>query len=490
MFYPLFLILLLWTVVTAQKHGPRSAIWLCWMTALLMCPTWIMTRYGGLLLDLRTATAVGVLIGFALAGPGQLSASFRQVVLGDVLALFFIGAQILSQFTVGPFTPLTGPEMLRRMLLPYLMGRLCLSSAEDVDRMVPLLAKLCLILSLYAVVEGVSRVHIVNKMLGKSYGLLEQGEGYRMGLKRAQGPVDHPIFFGMMLVMLFPWSIEAMRRARAGRGPRWWIWVPIAMGGGLFVTVSRGAQIAAVFTLFATLWFRRPRWRVVALIAAGLLALLIYANKDLVKDLSETIAGEKTEEPKIIVIDGEEEIYNGTTHRVLLYKVYREAIERVGWLGYGYSLLRVPLDPEYEQRFGSIDNHYLLLLLQHGWLSIVGFLSLGGCSLLYLIRAGWNPRYRQAGVAGAMAGAMAAVLVLLFSVWFSPDFASVWLFNAGLASSLHSLPSKSGLQPTDSQPSQAAVVARPEPLPRALPRPKLTAGHAPIRSLVKTLENA
>lgn len=472
MFYPLFVGLIVWIFYLATTRGAREALWLGWMPAMMLLPAWITTRSGALVIDLRTGAALAVLFGFLIAPE---STYFNRFVLADLLMLSLVLAMIVSQYLVGPFTPLTGPEMVRRWMLPYLMGRLCLSRPRDVDRLIPIIARLCIILAVFAIVESVSKVNPVNRLLGKTYGLLEQGEGYRMGLKRAQGTLDHPIFFGMMLVMLFPWAIEAWRRGRRGLGPSWWRWVPILMGGALFCTVSRGPQIAGIFTFLATIFFRRPSWRFPLIIGVMVLGGLLYLNKHLVLELSAHMSGEAHQEKRLILIDGEEVEYTGTNHRVLLFRVYREAIDRVGWFGYGYSLRNVPLDPEQAERFGSIDNHYLLFLLQHGWVAILAFLSLGICVVLYLIKAAWRPLLTQAGLAGSLAGAMAAVLVLLMSVWFSPDFGAVWLFNAGLASALHAFPPV----PSEAEPSPGVVP--PPPLAVRLPRPRLTAGHAPLR---------
>ncbi|MFO0875785.1 MAG: O-antigen ligase family protein [Gemmataceae bacterium] len=474
MFYPLFVGLIAWILYLATTRGAREALWLGWLPAMMLLPAWITTRSGALVIDLRTGAALAVLLGFLISGETRY---FHRFVLGDLLMLGLVATMIISQYQVGPFTPLTGPEMVRRWMLPYLMGRLFLADARDVDRVVPIIARLLLILSLLAIFESVSKVNPVNRILGKTYGLLEQGEGYRMGLKRAQGTLDHPIFFGMMLVMIFPWAVEAWRRGRRGLGPKWWRWLPLFTGGALFCTVSRGPQIAGIFTFLATIFFRRPAWRLPLLGGVLLLGGLAYVNKALLLEISAHMSGEAHMEQRIITIDDEEVEYSGTNHRVLLFKVYREAIARTGWFGYGYSLRNVPIDPEQADRFGSIDNHYLLFLLQHGWSAILAFLSLGICSVIYLMRAGWRPDLPQAGIAGSLSGAMAAVLVLLMSVWFSPDFGGVWLFNAGLASALHALPAVS---PTveEPRPTETDVpVAR----PTLVRRPRLTAGHAPIR---------
>ena len=61
--------------------------------------------------------------------------------------------------------------------------------------------------------KAVTHVNVVQHALGKVFGLLEEGSGYRWGLKRAQGLTSHPIYFGYLLVLTLPWALEARRLA-------------------------------------------------------------------------------------------------------------------------------------------------------------------------------------------------------------------------------------------------------------------------------------
>lgn len=151
------------------------------------------------------------------------------------------------------------------------------------------------------------------------------------------------------------------------------------------------------------------------------------------------MAGENNETPKLIMINGEEEIYTGTRHRVLLFKVYAEALRDAGLFGWGQQMKGIDLEDEIAERFGSIDSHYVLFFLQRGHSGLWPFVLLQVVTLVQLGRAAWPGKGLRAGLAGSMFGAMAAVDVGLFSVWFSPDFGTVWLFTAGVAANLAAL---------------------------------------------------
>lgn len=471
MFRPLLIIVILGVFVQVQSHGPRVALWRCWIFVLFFAPIWMFDASTSLLVDFRSAVAFACLLGFAMK-PEEFPQT--RLTIADVLLACLIITQIIAQLRVGPFGPLTAPEIIRFWLLPYLMGRFFFHSTNDINKVLPLITKCLVILSIYAIIESVIKVNIVNKILGRTYGVLEAGEGYRMGLKRAQGPLDHPIFFGLMLVLLFPLGLEAMRKAWQKEGPRWWLFVPIAVFGALFGTVSRGPQIASIFTTIVAIFFRFPKWRLTFAILGIVGAITIVTSKDMVMDALSKWAGEKEEEKRMLVINGEEVEYSGTNHRILLFSVYKEPIEKCGLFGFGYHMKGVEIDEELAQRFGSIDCHYLLFMLRYGYLVVFFFLSLGIISLLYLGKIAWNPALPHAGLAGGMFGAIFSVMFVLLSVWFAPDFGYVWLFFVGLASNLHSLPivqqNTNSLPPKKTKPSKRVIL-----------RPKHWVAHAPIR---------
>jgi hypothetical protein len=473
MFIPLLLVLVGWILYLAAARGPRTALWVGWMTVLILAPAWIVKGFGSLQMDLRTGAAITVLAGFLIFQKEPLRLRWLWL---DTLFLLLVATQAVSGFSAGEIRPLTIPEIVRWWLPAYIMGRLFFQSPGDLNRILPVVAKLMLFLSIYAITEALLRVNVVNALLGKHYAILDAGEGYRWGIKRAQGPLDHPIFFGMMMVMMFPWALEAGRRAKHGDGPRWWWALPALAFGAVFCTASRGPIIATVLTVYVTYFFRRPKLRLAmaAVFVGG--AVGVYAGQQALVDALARAAGESKEQTRTIVIEGDEYEYTGTRHRLLLYRVYWKAIREAGLFGYGGLMRGVPIEKHLVHRFSSIDNHYLLFLLQRGYAGIACFVAVTVCALFYLGVAAWNPRLSQAGFAAALFGALASVAVLLQTVWFAPDFAVVWIFCAGMAGSLRSLPPETTAESTDKE-------APSEPPPgtgRELPR-RIVPGWAPTR---------
>lgn len=473
MFIPLLLVLVVWTLYLAATGGPHKALWVGWMSVLMLAPTWMVKTFGSLEMDMRSGVAVAVLAGFLFFQKENLKIRWLWL---DALLLLLVATQVASGFGAGEIRPLTIPEIMRRWLPAYVMGRLFFQSADDLDRVLPIASKLVLILSLYAIGEALLKFNLINEILGKQFAVLEAGEGYRWGIKRAQGPLNHPIFFGMMLVMLFPWAVEAGRRARRKIGPRWWLSLPLLALGATFCTASRGAIIAAVFTVYVTLFFRRPKLRIVMILLLILGGAGAYYGKQAMMQTLSEMAGESKEAARTIVIDGEEVEYTGTKHRLLLYRAYGKAIRQAGPFGYGIRMQGVPIEKHLAYRFSSIDNHYLLFLLQYGYMGIGLFVAATLCALAYLAVAAWDPKRPQSGFAGALFGSLLAVALLLQTVWFASDFAVVWLFCAGLAGSLHSLPRTAApARGEEPEPSDVPVAENP------VMQRRLTPGWAPTR---------
>ena len=472
MFFLFFLAAFGGSFALSSARGAREGLWVSWPLALFLLPVWLVLKTGAFLVDLRTGAIAGALLGFLIHPPQTLP---NRPVVSDGIVGFLVAAQVVSESLVGQFGKFTILEIARGWLLPYLVGRLYIGSNDDVRGAVRSLSKACLIISGFATFEAITKFHPVNEVLGRTYGLLEQGEGYRMGMKRAQGMTDHPIFFGMLLVLILPYAIEASRQARLGEAAGWRRLVPWALGAALFGSVSRGPQLSGLIAVYVSKFFYHPRLRVALLVlavAGGVGAVFV---KEVLIERLQAMAGENEETPRIIMIDGEPEEYTGTRHRILLFKVYARALETTGWFGWGQRMQGIELEEHLANRFGSIDSHYIMFYLQRGYTGIVPFVMLELWTLFILARAAWPGKGPRAGLAGPMFGAMAAVDLGFFSVWFSPDFGTAWLFNTGVAATLATLPVDAGRGATTLAPrSVAASPRRP---------PRLAPGHAPIRPL-------
>lgn len=149
------------------------------------------------------------------------------------------------------------------------------------------------------------------------------------------------------------------------------------------------------------------------------------------------LAGE--EEPddnSYVSIDGELYIYTGTKHRALLNIAYAEAVARNDIWGYGAGLGNVPIPDDARQRFSSIDNHYLMFFLQFGYSGYYRFQCVQVFAVLQVFCCAWNTKHGRSILCAGLTGSFVGVGLLIKSVWFDPDYGTVWLFCAGLSACL------------------------------------------------------
>jgi hypothetical protein len=236
----------------------------------------------------------------------------------------------------------------------------------------------------------------------------------------------------------------AARSGWRGAARNWMsIFTPVALGAAIIVTVSRGAQLGYIIACGVAFFLMVPRLRIPLAMTAITLAVTLYSMKDVLVDSLGQMAGENTEEIRMIEIDGEEVEYTGTKHRLLLLQVYRRPLEEAGLFGWGGAMTGVKIEPDLMQRFGSIDSHYVLFHLQYGRLGNSLLMLLMLLVTWYGIRAAWTDSRLQPLAAGLAAG-FVSLAISMTSVWFAPDYAAIWLFNAGLACNIRTLSKMAG----------------------------------------------
>lgn len=422
------------TLVLLADRGFHDGLRLAWFLATLAVPGWFAVTFRSIGLDAVTGVAVATLV--ALMGRpftgGRPVWMWTDLLLGSVI-LSCVLSDALNRILI----PGTVLELVRTWVFPYLLGRLFLTAWGDMGRTIPTLVVLAAALSVFGIVEALIQTNVLARATGKSWPLLEKSEGFRWGLKRAQGTTNHPIYFGLLLALTLPWILMAARMARSSAAPRWWRAVPALLVGAAVVTVSRSAQLAMVIVLAADQFFRWPRVRPYILMTVFVGGLTFAAFRQEALDLLGAYAGETDIGEDTVLIDGIEYEYTGTRHRDLLYKAYSELIDQAPW--YGYGTMSDAIARKQDQmavQFQSIDHHYLVQYLRYGTAGVVTFLLFGVAAAWNLAREAWARDGPLSDLAAGLFGAFVAVLIMLRGVALSPDFGSTWLFVAGLAASM------------------------------------------------------
>ena len=422
------------TLVLMADRGFHDGLRLAWFLATLAVPGWFNVIFRSIGLD--AVTGVGVATVIALMGR-PFTGTRTTWVLSDLLLGTVIVSAIIADALNRILIPGTVFELVRTWVFPYLFGRLFLTCWDDMRRTLPAVVILAAALSVFGLIEAVTRTNLLAKATGMSWELLEKSEGFRWGLKRAQGITNHPIYFGLLLALTLPWVLTAVRVPLRPAVPRWWKVVPALMAGAAVVTVSRSAHIAVVIVLAADLFFRRPAARPIILLVVLVGGVTFAVFREQAIDLLGAFAGETDASENKVLIDGVEYEYTGTRHRDLLYKAYGDLIERAPW--YGYGTVSDEMERQIDQmavQFKSIDNFYLVQYLRYGIPGTVAFLLFGIGAAWNLAREAWARDGPLSDLAAGLFGAVVAVLIMLRGVALSPDFGFTFLFVAGLAASM------------------------------------------------------
>ena len=437
MFYLFSLGILVYMILVASREGGGAALRKSFILVALLGPTWMTYNLRSIRLDFRIVQAV-LAIAILLAFPPKRPLVFR-LSLTDVLVLARFFSLCISQYLSGALAPLTAFDIAGTWLSTYVVGRVFVQSPEDLKELGRVAAGMLAVVCVLALVEALSKMNPVNTLLGKRFGILESGEGYRWGMKRAQGNVSHPIYNGFQLILFLPFALQLVREGWQWESKRWLALLsPLFLGITIFVTVSRGAQLGYCIAAGFAVFLLKPRLRIPLVIIAVSSAVFLYSVKDVLVEQLGKMAGENTEEARIIMIDGEEVEYTGTKHRLLLLQVYRGPLEQAGLFGWGGALSGVQIDPELAQRFGSIDSHYVLFYLQYGRIGSYLFVAIMLTVIFNMTWVAWNPSAWQPWAAG-IAAAFVSIGISMSSVWFAPDYAAIWLFVAGLAGNVKSI---------------------------------------------------
>lgn len=437
MFYAFTIIILAYMAYVASREGSDTALRKSFILVALLAPTWMTYNVRSIRLDFRIVHAIAA-IGLLLVLPPKRKIVFRPC-LTDAAMVALVGSLCVSQYLSGALAPLTPFDIGLTWLSTYFVGRIFLQAPEDLQRLAPMAAKVFFIVCVLALIEAITKRNPLNTLLGKTFGILESGEGYRWGMKRAQGNVSHPIYNGFQLILFLPLATYLCKWGWHRAKKDWFaILSPVALATATFVTVSRGAQLGFLVASMIVIFFMFRRLRAPLMISAMVLITGLYLSKDLVVETLGTMAGEDQHEVRMIEINGEEVEYTGTKHRVLLLQVYEEPLQEAGWFGWGGALTDVKIEPQLENRFRSIDSHYILFYLQYGKITTAVFLFVAAVVIWNSLRLSWDASELRPVLAG-LVGSFVAIAISMTSVWFAPDYAAIWLFNVGLTCNLKDL---------------------------------------------------
>ncbi len=447
-FHLLFAVLTSLSIVVvllcAASRGKVTAARAALMLSFLM-PTWVHLYVGAADISARVVPmGLGVLM---LVAAGRFSGLRRLLLLDAIVGcLGLIG--ICTMLSNGMFAVSAVPAEMIEWWLPYLFGRLLIQSTDDLRDLAPWVGGALVLLSALTIVEAITHINPLNAVAGRS-GSWASSQNHRWGLQRADGVLKHPIYMGIMLAALLPWALFLARRASQSRVSDWWSVLPPLVIVGTIATMSRGAIIIvlAIIVISLAVRVRGLRWPIAGLSAALLAAVVAVGPTEIVSMLESSVGDDAN---TTVTIGGRQFPYSGTQHRLLLFRVYEPAIADAGWFGFGNFDLEIPRFAEYveaenRQLFRSIDNAYLLLLLNRGWLAaglVVTLLIAAILALVKILRRDDDLAEGLDALAPAIGGVFVGLAVILFTVWLDPDFSAIMLITIGVVAGWRCSPIK------------------------------------------------
>lgn len=336
-----------------------------------------------------------------------------RFVLSDLFVPLTGGWMILASASVsglGDALNHAGPEVLE-FCVGYMVTRLLLSSRGQAVSFFNLLSHVIAFVGLVSVLDPVTDHYVTRDVsaaltgYSKSVMMVGPDTNYRLGMLRAEGPLEHPILLGVTCMIGLLFAAALPLRARA--------FTMVASAIGLFVSLS-SAPIQAAIMGFGLLVYNRVltsfRLRWITLI--GLAAAAIAISFSVMNSPLGFINDHMLLDPE----SGYIREYEWAT--VGLY------VEQSPWLGIGFGWGEIA---EQIGTFASIDSLWLGKALVYGIpASVLIALSLAGSVSLPAEGPGVCLTSLEARLATTLGIIMFLFLFLGFTVYF---WGSVWVLT-------------------------------------------------------------
>lgn len=451
-FYFMVAACILAAVWCAKRNGKHAALG-AGMAISLLAGTWF--QLGSKYLPVHVPSAVAIILLVCMTYH-----SGRRIWSPLTLLDCVIGAIAIWHVVVdvhhGAGALETSARSYGEWIIPYVAGRYAVYHRGALALMAPWFVSVAAVIAFAAVFESVFDINLWETLFTEVDDLVKRVSGKRYNLAyRAIGPTRHPIFLGVLFLLLAPWSIVCLESTSSRSVRASAIAAAFLSVLGILATVSRGPLLALVPAIgFAVaIHYRWTRWIVCGF--AVVLASVVVLHWDQALDL---VAHNINENRKQIVeVNGEEKVYDAARNRIYVYEIYGPFVVEGGPLGYGTrqsagfppGIPGIPSHVRNHDQLRLVDNSFLLIGLRFGWVGVfllAGLFSSAIVTALSLRRTA-STFLQPAGPLSvtAFSASMLAVALEVSTVFFSYDFAFWVLFHCGLISGLASY-SKSRLR--------------------------------------------
>jgi hypothetical protein len=433
-------ILVVWSILLVRK-GPNAALGASIVLSFVF-PVWLEINVAGVPISIRTAAAILGLLAFLF--PPQRLRILSPLTLLDFCIGFMCVVHVISDSFAEELTPSLPFRAYGEWVLPYAAGRFAIRDRKDLEWIAPWVAGVIVILGIMSCVESLTKVNLFEYVFGDRPVGLAHRKAARLGFKRAYGPTTHPIFFGMLIVVLMPWLVCLWQTFQSKRARILTLVSGVIAFAGTVFTMSRTPVLTVFATIAVTaaLRIRLVRWLL------GLTFLLAVVGFSFFPyEVTDTVSrwSGGGDEKRLVEIDGKAVVSSSSRTRLQVFTIYLRPMMKAGPFGYGSAVTsEFPLSiPSMQGTFKSsllfeaVDNAYVLLTLRFGWVG-------GICLAILFLTAIWTglsifldrPPQLFAGTVAGMFAVFACFSLLL--VFMNYDFGLPILWTMGVLSGLAS----------------------------------------------------
>lgn len=326
-------LLLALVVAAAVANRPKAAS-IIWLSVMVCVPSWLTLNIG--------ATLMPQTLAFIVILPALLRTAHGRISKVDILLFAFLVLSSIAWFAA--HTPQYAFVTIFLQWLPaYWVGRY-LAPAVGKDWIYRAIAVAATFAAAWSLVEFVFDWHVFLKLVDKTAGwnTIQRRGPYA----RSEGAFGHSIALGAFLALGLPFAFASRFR------PVWRAIMVALIVGGVVVTFSRGALLGAVISLVVVVLYL-PGSAISSRVRAffvGALVILSFTALPAMLDLFDSVSSDLGPSTRYRE--------NLTTH----------IFEDMSWLGPA-DAIQVTSSGRYVYRgTGSIDNTFLLTVLQFGWL--------------------------------------------------------------------------------------------------------------------------
>jgi hypothetical protein len=416
-----------------------------YLPVIMFVPLYMAFRIGGLIVVPTTFVTVFIAASGLLNWGPTIRWSFVDVcVAAYALSAFYADFHIhTANIAVYAFI-----FSLTSWIFPYIVGRTLIEQPGTRFQFAQALVACLTIVAMISFYEFVAKSNPFQLMVEKlQHSSVPNGHQTRFGFERISGPYAHAIVAGMvftdgLMIQLWLMSTKTWHSTRMLgflRGRRKPLYITLAMVAGLIMTGSRGPWIGAFFGLIVTsIGFAKNRKRA-AMIA---LSLLIVAGS-----VTYVVLDKYTD---VDVNKAQDADQQNAAYRRDLLLTYMPLIKDGGIFGHGTPMVFNNGMMGYSAHESSIDNEFLRVTLQQGYLGITLFVLILGSTMVHLIRLCVTMRNRDDVImAYCFLGIMVSTSFTLTTVFLGDPMLQILFLIIGWSQSI---------RPTRSFANQAPVV--------------------------------